>query len=208
MRLRLEIGWKRMPSNMGTICRPNQSIWMRKSTTSKYAHPAVAHHDTRRRKRKHRQRLFDYFPFLLLFPKQRTKCCYGLSMDLLDNVATELGFEFHLYVVRDQLFGAKKTRTVHDHLANGKQSVHHHSPPQPPSLMPTTAHSTDYKSWSADRRPEINHADDTGNREYTPNGVNGSSDPLFSSPSRHRLTLDSVSRWNKAIRNVFSQMDA
>lgn len=31
-------------------------------------------------------------------------------MDLLDNIATELGFEFHLYVVRDQLFGAKLQR--------------------------------------------------------------------------------------------------
>lgn len=28
-------------------------------------------------------------------------------MDLLDNIATELGFEFHLYIVRDELFGAK-----------------------------------------------------------------------------------------------------
>lgn len=37
----------------------------------------------------------------------RTKCCYGLSMDLLENIATELGFEFHLYIVRDELYGAK-----------------------------------------------------------------------------------------------------
>lgn len=28
-------------------------------------------------------------------------------MDLLENVATELGFKFHLYLVRDELFGAK-----------------------------------------------------------------------------------------------------
>lgn len=28
-------------------------------------------------------------------------------MDLLENVATELGFEFHLYLVRDELYGAK-----------------------------------------------------------------------------------------------------
>lgn len=33
-------------------------------------------------------------------------------MDLLDNIATELGFEFHLYVVRDQLFGSKQQRNV------------------------------------------------------------------------------------------------
>lgn len=33
-------------------------------------------------------------------------------MDLLDNIATELGFEYHLYVVRDQLFGAKLQRNL------------------------------------------------------------------------------------------------
>lgn len=33
-------------------------------------------------------------------------------MDLLDNIATELGFEFHLYVVRDQLFGSKQQRNT------------------------------------------------------------------------------------------------
>lgn len=27
-------------------------------------------------------------------------------MDLLENVAAELGFEFHLYIVRDELFGS------------------------------------------------------------------------------------------------------
>ncbi|XP_055859129.1 uncharacterized protein LOC129921359 isoform X2 [Episyrphus balteatus] len=40
-------------------------------------------------------------------PMFETKCCYGLSMDLLDNIATELEFEFHLYIVHDELFGAK-----------------------------------------------------------------------------------------------------
>lgn len=35
-------------------------------------------------------------------------------MDLLDNIATELGFEFHLYVVRDQLFGSRQQRDVKD----------------------------------------------------------------------------------------------
>lgn len=28
-------------------------------------------------------------------------------MDLLDNIASELGFEFHLYIVHDELFGTK-----------------------------------------------------------------------------------------------------
>lgn len=48
----------------------------------------------------------------------RTKCCYGLTMDLLDNIAMELGFEFHLYIVRDQLFGAKQQRDIKDFLKN------------------------------------------------------------------------------------------
>lgn len=42
-------------------------------------------------------------------------------MDLLDNVATELGFEFHLYVVRDQLFGSKEQRDVKDFLKSNKK---------------------------------------------------------------------------------------
>lgn len=79
-------------------------------------------------------------------------------MDLLDNVATELGFEFHLYVVRDQLFGAQKPRTVHDYLANGKQPVNQQS-----SSPPSTARGMGTKPWSTD-----GHAD-TDNREYTVN---------------------------------------
>lgn len=55
--------------------------------------------------------------FLILnFNHARTKCCYGLTMDLLDNIATELSFEFHLYVVRDQLFGSKQQRDIKDFL--------------------------------------------------------------------------------------------
>ncbi|KAL5287110.1 GRIN3A family protein [Megaselia abdita] len=46
-----------------------------------------------------------------------TKCCYGLSMDLLDNIATELEFEFHLYIVYDELFGSKFTN-LDDYLPN------------------------------------------------------------------------------------------
>lgn len=48
----------------------------------------------------------------------RTKCCYGLTMDLLDNIATELGFEFHLYIVRDQLFGTKLQRNKFNAMRN------------------------------------------------------------------------------------------
>lgn len=54
----------------------------------------------------------------------RTKCCYGLTMDLLDNIATELSFEFHLYVVRDQLFGSKQQRDIKDFIkASGTRTT-------------------------------------------------------------------------------------
>lgn len=56
----------------------------------------------------------------------RTKCCYGLTMDLLDNIATELSFEFHLYVVRDQLFGSKQQRDIKDFFkASGTRTKRH-----------------------------------------------------------------------------------
>lgn len=38
-------------------------------------------------------------------------------MDLLENVATELGFQFHLYLVRDELFGTKYSA-----MSNGQSS--------------------------------------------------------------------------------------
>lgn len=46
-------------------------------------------------------------------------------MDLLDNIATELGFEFHLYVVRDQLFGSRQQRDVKDFMKS--KSAQHSS---------------------------------------------------------------------------------
>ncbi|KAF4518069.1 hypothetical protein B566_EDAN009612 [Ephemera danica] len=38
----------------------------------------------------------------------RSTCCYGFAMDLLENIAQELEFDFHLYLVSDGLYGAKK----------------------------------------------------------------------------------------------------
>lgn len=201
MRLRRVIDWRRMPSNMETICHRSQSIWMRKFTTSEYDRPAK--HTPFYTSSAMTFWLFSAFvSFSLLCPQHRrchqtrTKCCYGLSMDLLENVATELGFEFHLYVVRDQLFGAKKPRTVHDHLANGKQSVHQQSAAPPPPSLPPTSHSTDYKSRSTDGRHEINHGD-TGNREYTLNT------PQFFFCSLSGCTR-SRSHWNKAGSQIYS----
>ena len=51
--------------------------------------------------------LFNAFHFQFVFVF-RTRCCYGLSMDLLDNVASELGFGYILYIVSDELFGSKQ----------------------------------------------------------------------------------------------------
>ncbi|XP_053686430.1 uncharacterized protein LOC128735972 [Sabethes cyaneus] len=36
-----------------------------------------------------------------------TRCCFGLSMDLLQKIAEDVGFEFDLYIVHDGLFGRK-----------------------------------------------------------------------------------------------------
>ncbi|CAH0700008.1 unnamed protein product [Spodoptera exigua] len=40
--------------------------------------------------------------------KMETHCCYGLAMDLLENIAQELEFDFHLYIVEDGLYGSRK----------------------------------------------------------------------------------------------------
>lgn len=41
-------------------------------------------------------------------------------MDLLANIAQELGFEYHLYIVHDELFGAKK-QDISDWIGENKQ---------------------------------------------------------------------------------------
>lgn len=43
-------------------------------------------------------------------------------MDLLENVATELGFQFHLYLVRDEKYGAKYTAMTDAQLHNLQSS--------------------------------------------------------------------------------------
>ncbi|KAJ2947052.1 hypothetical protein O0L34_g16399 [Tuta absoluta] len=42
------------------------------------------------------------------FSRMGTHCCYGLAMDLLENIAQELEFDFHLYIVEDGMFGSRK----------------------------------------------------------------------------------------------------
>lgn len=43
-----------------------------------------------------------------IFSKMATHCCYGLAMDLLENISQELEFDFHLYLVEDGLYGSRK----------------------------------------------------------------------------------------------------
>lgn len=43
-----------------------------------------------------------------VFSRMATHCCYGLAMDLLENIAQELEFDFHLYIVEDGLYGSRK----------------------------------------------------------------------------------------------------
>lgn len=43
-----------------------------------------------------------------VFNKISTHCCYGLAMDLLENIAQELEFDFHLYLVEDGLYGSRQ----------------------------------------------------------------------------------------------------
>lgn len=53
--------------------------------------------------------------------KYRTNCCYGLAMDLLENIAQELEFEFRLYIAADGLFGTplrSKRKTKRDLIRN------------------------------------------------------------------------------------------
>ncbi|KAJ8930373.1 hypothetical protein NQ314_016823, partial [Rhamnusium bicolor] len=59
-----------------------------------------------------------FFPFQKF--KYRTNCCYGLSMDLLENIAQELEFDFRLYIVADGLFGS---RTVNNKNSRSRRDV-------------------------------------------------------------------------------------
>ncbi|CAG9785010.1 unnamed protein product [Diatraea saccharalis] len=43
-----------------------------------------------------------------MFSRMATHCCYGLAMDLLENIAQELEFDFHLYIVEDGLYGSRR----------------------------------------------------------------------------------------------------
>jgi glutamate receptor ionotropic, NMDA 3A len=79
-----------------------------------------------RRKRKKKKiydvKLYEYQTLIRRYQfslfHNRTRCCYGLSMDLLDNVASELGFGYILYIVSDELFGSKQMMRQQNILQN------------------------------------------------------------------------------------------
>lgn len=77
---------------------------------------------------------FYFIYSILSFLNNRTRCCYGLSMDLLDNVASELGFGYILYIVGDELFGSKEIRRE-DFLDNFDRNHHHYQQQQQPDIM-------------------------------------------------------------------------
>ncbi|CAK1553725.1 unnamed protein product [Leptosia nina] len=63
--------------------------------------------------------------------KMATHCCYGFAMDLLENIAQELEFDFHLYIVEDGLYGSRRflrpfqklhenVNIVNEYVANGE----------------------------------------------------------------------------------------
>lgn len=99
----------------------------------------------------------------------RTKCCYGLTMDLLDNIATELSFEFHLYVVRDQLFGSKQQRDVKDFIkSNTKMTTQHSSNMNSNSNNNSGTNGNGSPSASASTQQPTDHDgnDETPNSKY------------------------------------------
>lgn len=65
-------------------------------------------------------------------------------MDLLDSIATELGFEFHLYVVRDQLFGSKLQRDVKDFIKGNTKSSQNNGSGSTSKEPTTSDHNDDY----------------------------------------------------------------
>lgn len=78
-------------------------------------------------------------------------------MDLLDNIATELGFEFHLYVVRDQLFGSKQ-RNFKDFIPN-KQATD--------KKVSNSEHDSGYKSSNMDQQQYRSNSGGSGSDTNT-----------------------------------------
>lgn len=116
-------------------------------------------------------------------------------MDLLDNVATELGFEFHLYVVRDQLFGSKQQRNVKDFIrSNKKQSTVAHQQQQQsqqPNSGPGTSigssSSSTTSSTSSTSTPTSDRKASTSRKSSLKSGQNSTED-LDSSNCKYKRT--------------------
>ncbi|XP_028038586.1 uncharacterized protein LOC114249279 [Bombyx mandarina] len=68
--------------------------------------------------------------------KMATHCCYGLAMDLLENIAQELEFDFHLYIVEDGAYGSRQ-------LVKTFRSFHEYTRPTDKYM---TLHDENYRS--------------------------------------------------------------
>ncbi|KAL4706474.1 hypothetical protein ACJJTC_015672 [Scirpophaga incertulas] len=64
------------------------------------------------------------------FSRMATHCCYGLAMDLLENIAQELEFDFHLYIVEDGLYGSRKLIKPFHQFDEYRTEVNEFSSPQ------------------------------------------------------------------------------
>lgn len=64
------------------------------------------------------------------FSRMATHCCYGLAMDLLENIAQELEFDFHLYIVEDGLYGSRKLVKPFRRLEEYKSMINDYPPDQ------------------------------------------------------------------------------
>ncbi|KFB43279.1 AGAP005527-PA-like protein [Anopheles sinensis] len=93
--------------------------------------------------RRNRLREIDPAPHLYnedrhqAYPLYRKRCCYGLSMDLLQKLAAEINFDFHLYIVHDGLFGRRIPGTTNEQQTTG---------PAPPVRRPTPPTNVESKS--------------------------------------------------------------
>ncbi|XP_035788210.1 uncharacterized protein LOC118464730 isoform X2 [Anopheles albimanus] len=92
-----------------------------------------------------RNRLRDIDPTVSLFHEQqqtyhlyRVRCCYGLSMDLLQKLAAEINFDYHLYIVHDGLFGRRVPGSATT--SDGQPTI------QPPLIRPTPPVTVESKS--------------------------------------------------------------
>lgn len=110
-------------------------LTMKKSDSKTLPYNADSHHrgqnpeDARRRPLTSSSSTFE-LPNSQKRYKYKTNCCYGLAMDLLESVAQELEFDFHLYIAADGLFGSKSHDTQQNFQSKSKDTDAERSDPK------------------------------------------------------------------------------